>query len=454
MHKLFLLLLHASKNIQRYQKRMINNLLPSCERMLRAERDAFEAKYGIRRKSAVSRIGIMDNGEFLQINIRILIQKQKKALLATHLQWLSMLFITHLPGIYGRGDSRILLWREKFRLTYNSPISQVVGGRRSGKTETSSIHVASSSVSLKSESWIIMSASGLSSEKNLALVKSKIRSLLEYYKMPLLTRTDTVETLIFVNYHGILYLREQGYGDHVSESVIKELHLSLPEYFSSLDAIAPTDKASRGRKGNVWIDENLFVPDEAQTAVAPLITEGDRIMMLTCSKNEHDKSRKLDLILTKLVANGDRTVNSMVWDKKCGACMPNMAIESCDHPKPKASWLAEDTSFVRSFLEIVAPEGVAGAELDNESSGSNEVPEFSKNELLTYDHSQWIYPHRMMPQLQWIVVSTDPSGGKKGVKNSKFVTFFLGVTATHDIIVSFLHDFQIFHLNMKRFLSR
>ena len=65
----------------------------------------------------------------------------------------------------------------------------------------------------------------------------KIRSLLEYYKMPLLTRTDTVETLIFVNYHGILYLREQGYGDHVSESVIKELHLSLPEYFSSLDVI-------------------------------------------------------------------------------------------------------------------------------------------------------------------------------------------------------------------------
>lgn len=418
---------------------MINNLLPSCERMLRAEREEFETKYGVRRKSAVSRIGIIDNGEFLQTNIRILIRKQKKALLATHLQWLSMLFITQLPGIYGRGDTRILLWREKFRLSYCSNINQVVGGRRSGKTETSTLHVASSLVSLKAESWIIMSASGLSSEANLALVKGKVQSLLDHYSLPLLAKSDTVDTFIFLNYHGIMELREKGYDDHISEATLKSIHLSTPEYFSSAYAIAPTDKASRGKKGNVWIDENLFVPNEAQTAVAPLITEGDRIMMLTCSKNEHDKSRKLDLILTKLTLNGERTVNSMVWDKKCAACMPNEAIESCGHPKPKASWLAEDNSFVRSFLEIVAPEGTAGAELDNESSGSNEIPEFTKDELLTYDHTQWVYPDRLMPRLQWIVISTDPSGGKgkNRPKNSKFVTFFLGVTATHDIIVSF-----------------
>lgn len=423
--------------------RLINNLLPSCEKMLRAEIESFEAKHGIRRKSAVTRLEVMDAGEFLDVNVRILIRGQGRALLATHLKWLSILFITYLPGIYGRGDSRILLWREKYRVTYNSPISQLVCGRRYGKTETMSIFVAGCLVSLRGENWILMSASGFCSETNLAVVKAKVARLLKHYNMPLLVKKNTVDTLIFVNYHGITALRNDGYGDHVPESTINDLYLSHPQYFSAAAAIAPTDKASRGQKGNVWIDENLFVPDEAQTAVAPLITEGDRIMAMTCSKNEHDKSRKLEQILTKKVENGDPTVNALVWSKKCAKCEPNLSITSCPCPKPKPSWLAEDVSFVRSFLEIVSPEGGAGAELDNESALSNEIPEFTADDLLTYDHPQWIYPNHRMPHLQWIVVATDPSGGKHGTNCSKFVTFLLGVTATHDVIVSFFLFFLI-----------
>ncbi len=439
---------------------LINNLLPSCEQLLRAECAAFEKAHGIRRRSALVSASDLDLGEFLQANMHIVIRGQQRALLATHLQWLSMLFLTYLPGIYGRNDSRILLWRQRFRVTYNSPINQLVCGRRYGKTETTSIFVAACLVSLRNEHWILMSASQYCSEVNLSAVKGKVARLLGALGFPkLIAHKDSAEALIFLNYHGLMALRSEGYDvASLPEHVIHETYLSRPTLFSSAAAIAPTDKASRGRKGSVWIDENLYVPDDAQSAVAPLISEGDRVMVLTCSTKENDESRKLEAICTRRVGDGELAINTLIWSKRCAAC-EELARKNagstvvCRHPKPKPSWLAEDVSYVRAFIDIVSmSDNAAAAEMDNESN-TNEVPEFAPGDLPPHDSTAWIYPHRSMPLLQWIVISTDPSGGRNGITCSKFVTFFLGVSAAHDVIVSAFSSFFSFPFPFFLFFS-
>jgi hypothetical protein len=417
------------------------DLIPVCERLLERKVEEYNKKYCIVYEGAVHAEDIVDDlGDFIIDNISILISLQKYALLLEHYQWLTMLFMSYLPRIYGEGSPKIILLRQRFKKIFDEKISVLVCPRRWGKTSTTSYFIATCLFSIRKEIWVVLSARMDCTTMALQNIRTQIILLCTHYGFPFYYLIDSVHELLFLNYYGHCHVQEHGM-TNLKASKLQALYDANIELFSRIRVLSATAEGVRGPEGSVYNDEFLFEKGEAQVAIVPLVTQGNYIMINTCTRNENDENMQLENILSSRTSEGKKIVNDLVWSKICPKCRDDGATV-CKHPIPKPPWINTQSEAIELYMKTIPTKNNASVELENEAQ-NNQIAPFHEGELPDYDDPAWIYPHAKMHALECIVVATDPSGGGNSEQNSKFVTIIMGVTYRGVIIVSFFFIFSM-----------
>lgn len=410
------------------------NLIPVCERILAKKIEEYSKRFNIAYEGAAERAEIDDLGEFVLENINILIARQKYALLLEHYQWLTMLFMSYLPHIYGEGDPRIVLLRERFRKIFDQKINVLVCPRRWAKTTTSSYFIASCLFSIRREIWVTLAARLGIAKAALKTVRRMLVTLCNHYGFTFYYLIDSVQELLFLNYYGHQHLRAHGLTE-ITPSKLQRLYESDITLFSSIKVLSATAEGVRGPEGSVYNDEFLFENGEAQVAIVPLVTQGSYIMVNTCTRNESDENSQLENILASRTSDGKSIVNSLVWTKICPKCRDD-GKATCKHPIPKPPWISTESEAIELYMKTIPTDNDASVELENEAQ-SREVTPFQEGELPEFDDPTWVYPHVKLLSLEFIVVSTDPNGAAESEHNSHFITTAIGVTFRGVYVVSF-----------------
>jgi len=415
---------------------MFVDLVPTCERLLAKKIEEYNKRFGIVYEDDGERADIDDLGDFILENINILISRQKYALLLEHYQWLTMLFMSYLPRIYGENSPKIVLLRQRFKKIFDQKINVLVCPRRWAKTTTSSYFISSCLFSIRKEIWVILAARLIIAKAALRTIRTMLVSLCNHYGFIFYYLIDSVQELLFLNYYGQLYIRSQGMTE-MSPSKLQRLYESDVTLFSNIKVLSATAEGVRGPEGSVYNDEFLFENPEAQVAIVPLVTQGNYIMVNTCTRNEDDDNSQLENILMSRTSEGKAIVNSLVWTKICPKCRDDGKKE-CRHPIPKPPWINTQSEAIELYMKTIPTTNDASVELENEAS-NKEIAPFHEGELPEFDDPNWVYPHAKLlaSNLECIVVSTDPNGAAETEHNSHFITTIIGITVRGVYVVSF-----------------
>lgn len=415
------------------------DLLPSTDKIIAQLVETYNKKFNISYESEEEETAQeQDLGDFLISIINIAIATQTFSLMLEHMQWLTMLFMSYLPKIYGDNNPRIMQLYQMMKQIYDQKINVLVCPRRWGKTNTTSLFIASCLFALPGEIWVITAANLTCGRTALSTIKKILHKIHDQFGYDFIYKNDSQKELIVLNWHGHKYLRENNISE-MRESMIIKLHSHHPEFFAQINVYAATPEGVRGPQGSTYNDEFLYEDPEAQAAIVPLVRQGNYIMINTCTRNEYDESAQLENLLNKRTSDGRPIINNLVWARICPWCRERNLTE-CKHPMPQPPWINAESESIKLYMETIPTKGnTAGVEMENETV-NREMEPFFKGELADYDNSVWVYPDDKMRRtpLEWILVCTDPAGGgNQSEKNSKFVTMFIGINARGDMIVSF-----------------